>query len=56
MSMPDAGQKHREGHQGDFPDTSLRARDVALLAYAEQVTRDVAKITENHIPRRLFER
>lgn len=35
--------------QRDFRNAGLSEKDVAMLAYAEQVARDASKITEDHI-------
>jgi uncharacterized peroxidase-related enzyme len=35
--------------QRDFRNAGLGAKDVAMLAYAEQVARDASKITQGHI-------
>lgn len=35
--------------QRDFRNAGLGAKDVAMLAYAEQVARDASQITQNHV-------
>ncbi|MHA6692321.1 carboxymuconolactone decarboxylase family protein [Devosia sp. A449] len=45
----DLGKAQVLAIQRDFRNAGLSTRDVAMLAYAEQVARDASKITQNHI-------
>lgn len=45
----DLGKAQVLAIQRDFRSAGLSDRDVAMLAYAEQVARDASKITQNHI-------
>lgn len=45
----DLGREQVLAIQRDFRNAGLSARDVAMLAYAEQVARDASKITQDHI-------
>ena len=45
----DLGKAQVLAIQRDFRNAGLSAKDVAMLAYAEQVARDASRITEDHI-------
>ena len=45
----DLGKAQVLAIQHDFRNAGLSAKDVAMLAYAEQVARDASRITEDHI-------
>ena len=45
----DLGKQQVLAIQRDFRNAGLSAKDVAMLAYAEQVARDASRITANHI-------
>lgn len=45
----DLGKEQVLAIQRDFRKAGLSTKDVAMLAYAEQVARDASRITQNHI-------
>jgi uncharacterized peroxidase-related enzyme len=45
----DLGKEQVLAIQRDFRNAGLSGKDVAMLAYAEQVARDASRITQNHI-------
>ena len=45
----DLGKEQVLAIQRDFRNAGLSDKDVAMLAYAEQVARDASQITQNHI-------
>jgi uncharacterized peroxidase-related enzyme len=45
----DLGKEQVLAIQRDFRNAGLSTKDVAMLAYAEQVARDASQITQNHI-------
>lgn len=49
MLAKDLGKEQVLAIQRDFRNAGLSAKDVAMLAYAEQVARDASKVTQDHI-------